>query len=128
MVIACGLDDAVRVWRMADGELLLTLDVKQTAYSVAISPDGQYLAAGLLKGTIAVFSMNGPLTRKLEGADKHTDTVYYVRFTLDGHSLITASFDKIVKLWNHLTGEVLRTFSGHQVTSVLLRPRLDDQC
>ena len=128
MVIACGGDYTVRVWRMADGELLLTLDCGDGATSITISPNGQYLAAGVLDHTVAIFSMNGSLIRKLAGVDKHTDSVYCARFTMDGQYLITGSLDKTIKLWNHLTGQVLRTFSGHLVTSPMLCPPLGDQC
>lgn len=122
MIISGSEDGTVRVWGIANGESLLTLNCSDAVSSVAITPDGQYLAAGLLDDTVAIFSINGPLIRKL-GGDR-----YRVSFTLDGQALITAGPDKTIRLWNHLTGEVLRTFSGHQVAFVLLRPRLNDQC
>lgn len=110
----------MRVWRIADGELLLTLSWRDEVIYVTISPNGQYLAAGCyLDTTVSVFGMNGSLIRMLEGVDSHTGHVNSARFTLDGQSLITASYDETIKLWNHLTGNVLRTFSGHHVTSAI---------
>lgn len=128
MVISCSGDHTVRVWGIADGEPLLTLGCGDGLSSVTVSPNGQYLAAGSRDTTVSVFSMTGSLVRKLEGADKHTDSVSDVRFSLDGQSLITASLDETIKLWNHLTGDVLRTFSGHRVTSGFFRLGFSNDC
>src|SRR5438128_10969221 len=42
----------------------------------------------------------------------HTETVYTVNFTPDGRHVLTASFDKSLKLWEVATGKEIKTFGG----------------
>ena len=43
----------------------------------------------------------------------HTNSVWWVTFSPDGKSLLSASFDQTLKLWSVSTGECLQTFEGH---------------
>src|SRR6059058_4825409 len=42
----------------------------------------------------------------------HQETVYGVALSADGKQLLTASFDKTVKLWDVATRQEIRTFGG----------------
>src|SRR5262249_47188956 len=44
----------------------------------------------------------------------HAETVYAVAYTPDGKQVITASFDKTLKLWDAATGKEIKTFAGPQ--------------
>src|SRR5262249_40603825 len=44
----------------------------------------------------------------------HAETVYAILYTPDGKQVITASFDKTLKLWDAATGKELKTFAGPQ--------------
>jgi WD40 repeat protein/serine/threonine protein kinase len=46
----------------------------------------------------------------LEG---HTGEVYHVAFSRDGKWLATASQDKTIRLWETLTGQLVRIYTGH---------------
>ena len=52
----------------------------------------------------------GSLLRTLSG---HTDSVCKVAVSLDNCTLISASWDKTVKVWELSSGQELRTLSGH---------------
>jgi len=43
----------------------------------------------------------------------HTDTVWAVAISPDGQTLASASFDRTIKFWNPLTGELLQTVNAH---------------
>lgn len=43
----------------------------------------------------------------------HQEVVYDAKFLPDGNSLVTASFDQTVKLWDVATQSTLRTMEGH---------------
>ena len=96
--------------------------------TVAISPAGDYVAAGSLDRSVRVWDMRtGNLIARLEGIDGHQDSVYSVAFGPDGESLVSGSLDKTIKMW-HLSpdgrvmggqmtrgGRLQRTFEGHKV-------------
>jgi len=52
----------------------------------------------------------------------HTDSVWSVCLSVDGHYALSGSSDKTLKLWDVASSECLRTFEGHtsDVTSVCL--------
>ena len=49
--------------------------------------------------------------RFLEG---HTKPIYAVAYSPDGKFIYTASFDHTVKIWDRVTGQVLRTYADHK--------------
>ncbi|MBN2546968.1 MAG: PD40 domain-containing protein [Spirochaetes bacterium] len=54
----------------------------------------------------------------------HSDIVKSIAFSPDGKYIISASWDKTLKLWDVSTGKELRTFQGHynKVTAVAFSP------
>jgi WD40 repeat protein len=54
----------------------------------------------------------------------HMDHVTSIAFSPDGHTALSGSYDKTLKLWEVPTGKELRTFTGHadQVLSVAFSP------
>ena len=67
--------------------------------SVAMSPDGQYLASASLDKIIRIWDMKKqvPLGEPLYG---HTAGIYSVAFSPDGKRLASASKDKTIRLWD----------------------------
>ena len=93
-------------------------------HSIALSPDGQWIAAGLRNGVICVWNATtgeavaGPFTG-------HTNVVTSVGFSPDGQHIVSGSWDKTICVWNATTGEaVAGPFTGHKyaVTSVGFSP------
>ena len=89
--------------------------------AVAFSPDGQVVAAaeGLpgVVGKIRLWALpEGPSpepvapTRTLTG---HTDSVYAVAFSPDGAQLVTGSYDKLLILWDVVSGAEKHTLKHH---------------
>jgi len=65
--------------------------------SVAISPNGQYVAAGSLDTVVRIWDVStGQLVERLRG---HRSIVYSVAFTPDGKGLVSGSSDKL-KFWD----------------------------
>jgi glucose repression regulatory protein TUP1 len=66
--------------------------------SVAISPNGQLVAAGSLDTVVRIWDVaTGSLVERLRG---HRDSVYSVAFTPDGKGLVSGSLDKTLKYWD----------------------------
>ncbi len=58
------------------------------------------------------------------GHTDHTGSVRSVAISPDGHTLVSGSGDKTIKVWNLQNGELLRTLAGHRgvVFSVAISP------
>ena len=66
--------------------------------SVAISPDGRWVAAGSLDTVVRIWEVGtGKLVERLKG---HRKSVYSVAFTPDGRGLVSGSLDKTLKYWD----------------------------
>lgn len=91
-------------------------------YSVALSADGNYVAAGLDDKTAKVWNIaDGSLVQTLEG---HTNYVRSVAFSQDGTMLATGSGDKTANVWKISDASILTTIKGHTlyITAVLFSP------
>lgn len=98
--------------------------VGDIANSVAFTPDGQFLAAGMSYGMIRLWS-----TETWEQAQIYEGHQYAVRaiaISPDGQTLVSASSDQTIKVWNLETGELLRTIALDEtdgiVRSLLISP------
>jgi WD40 repeat protein len=90
--------------------------------AVAISPDGNLVAAGHFDGRARVSSLEtGAIAATLEG---HSAGVNSIAFSPDGKSLVTGSLDTTIKIWNMATRTLVKTLAGHEgeVFSVAVSP------
>ena len=109
--------------------------------TVAISPSGDYVAAGSLDKSVRVWDVrSGTIIARLDGMEGHKDSVYSVAFGPDGETLVSGSLDKTIKMWQLSPdnrggmmgggmirgGRLVRTFEGHKVSDALRsRKRLE---
>lgn len=78
--------------------------------SIAISPDGRFLASGG-DGTIDVWDIaSGEVQQSLTG---HQHTVYSLSFHPDGKLLSSSDSDGVFMVWDRESGEVLHNLTGH---------------
>ncbi|MDP1678667.1 MAG: TIR domain-containing protein [Candidatus Nitrotoga sp.] len=83
-------------------------------WSVSFSPDGMYMAAGGVEGTVKLWRVSDSDLLKWEefGSLQHAKEVRSIAFSHDSKYLATASYDNIVRLWNIQTRES-KDFVGH---------------
>jgi WD40 repeat protein/transcriptional regulator with XRE-family HTH domain len=74
-------------------------------WSVVISSDGQYWAAGSRRGEVRVWREGGQVLHLVWQA--HTDNTYALALSPDGHMLASGSWDGTVKLWDMEQGALL---------------------
>ncbi|MBM3727266.1 MAG: hypothetical protein FJW40_17810 [Acidobacteria bacterium] len=82
--------------------------------AVAFSQDGSLLAAAGgtpgKSGEVKLWDRQGTLLRTLQG---HSDCIYALAISPDGKLIATASYDKMVKLWDAATGTGTRNLKDH---------------
>jgi WD40 repeat protein len=103
--------DEIRVWDSASGTQVSSLkhaDETNGATALAISPTGDYVAAGCPeKNTITIWNLESKtLAHRLVIS---TSEVTALRFSLDGTQLTSASMDGSIRTWDVHTGKSLGT-------------------
>ncbi|MEM7794987.1 MAG: TIR domain-containing protein [Cyanobacteria bacterium P01_C01_bin.118] len=121
-IASASADGTARLWGI-DGKLLDTFNADNTqVLSVALSPDGKWLAMGLEDSEIQIHQLGDQpsLLRKLTG---HRGPITSLAFSPDGKTLASASEDKNVRLWKQ-DGTLLKELTQHiaAVRTVVFSP------
>ena len=96
---AAGADRAVRIWEVATGKDLMTIeDHADWIFDLAWSPDGKRIATASRDKTSKVF--DAEKKEVLATFPGHADIVYCVAFAPDGKSLVTGGNDNQLRVWN----------------------------
>ncbi|HAO13803.1 MAG TPA: serine/threonine protein kinase [Planktothrix sp. UBA8407] len=91
-------------------------------WSVAVSPDGQFVVYGNTDGSIQIIDANtGELINTLLG---HSQPVGTLAISGDGRTLVSGSGDKTILVWDLWTGRQKKMLYGHQgwVYAVAISP------
>jgi F-box/WD-40 domain protein MET30 len=120
-LITGSLDNSIKVWNWRTGKLIKTLYVHNNGV-IGLHMADKLLASGSSDNTIVVHDFEKFSRTRLLG---HTDWVNAVRIDPPSRTLLSASDDMTVKLWDLDTNECLRTYEGHvgQVQQVLSLPQ-----
>jgi WD40 repeat protein len=118
-VLAVANPQNVWLWDVDTGQL--HLELKDTGYGVALSPDGKTVASGSREGKVMLWDVgNGNLKLTLSGhtIKKETMRISLLEFSPDSQLLVSSPpflsedpVDEGAKLWDLTTGKLLRTFS-----------------
>ncbi len=110
-LVSGGLDDAIKVWDFAAGELRLVLKGHTKPINdLAISPDCQLLASASDDHTVRLWNLTtGKQIQTLLG---HSRDVNAVAIHGGGQLLASGSEDRTVRLWRLGNGEAVRIFSN----------------
>ncbi|MCM2257685.1 MAG: hypothetical protein NDJ94_18785, partial [Vicinamibacteria bacterium] len=121
-LLSAGWDQVLRVWDVADGQPLATLQ-GHTGYVVALalSHDGRRVATGSLDHTVRLWRLDGRLERSIVG---HEAAVAAVAWSPDGRVVASAGWDETVRLWDAEKGHSLGVLAGHRgnVNAVAVSP------
>ena len=117
----------IKVWDADTGKFLRDLKGHTGyVYSVAFSPNGSRIVAGIGDSTIRIWdASSGDEILKLTG---HTDEVRCVALSADGMKLVSGSADRTLMIWDASTDkeaqETPLTLTGHTdvVNSVAFSP------
>ncbi|KAL8847750.1 MAG: hypothetical protein Q9221_007198 [Calogaya cf. arnoldii] len=119
-LISGSIDRTIKVWNWHTGDCLSTY----TGHSggvIGLHFDSALLASGSMDKTVKIWNFEDKSTFLLRG---HTDWVNAVKIDSASRTVVSASDDCTVKMWDLDTKQCIRTFEGHvgQVQQVLLMP------
>lgn len=97
-----GRTDGINVREALTGVGALIGEPEEEVYSVAFSPDGQWLASGNQNRNASLWRV-GSLT-EFQTYTGHANSVVSVDFSRDGSLLLTGSSDGTARLWNVTNG------------------------
>jgi F-box/WD-40 domain protein MET30 len=118
--VLTGCIGTIKIWNWHTGECISTLQ-GHTDGVVSVHFDAQLLASGSIDRSVKIFDFNSKEAFCLKG---HTDWVNCTRLDIASRTVMSASDDTTIKLWDLDTKKVIRTFEGHvgHVQQVLLLP------
>jgi WD40 repeat protein len=108
--LAATLGNSVRVWDLASGEVVATLEGHtQNVRRLAFQPGGRLLASAsdVRSGAAELKLWDLATSREVAPLRGHSATVSALAFSPDGTRLASASSDGVVKLWDTTTGREL---------------------
>lgn len=111
--LASGGEKTIKVWNVFSGEEFKTFEGHTSLiYSIAFSPNGEKLISGCRDDTIKLWNFK---SGKELLTIKNQSLVDSVAFSPDGKTFISVdnADDPIIKLWDVVTGQILKTFFGH---------------
>jgi len=117
-LVSAANDGSMILWNASTGALIHVMQVpaKSSITAVMFSPDGKTLVTGGA-GDNAVRLWDVVKGTEVISFTDHTDALNTVAFSPDGHSVLSASSDRTMTLWNVVPGkgfgQPLQTFKGH---------------
>lgn len=114
-VVTMSDDHALRIWDAESGRLLTRLpDFQIPDLGMAcFNEDGSVLAVPDKDGRVRLLAPDREERGPVDRIDGHTDWVYLLRYSPDGGTLMSASYDRTIKLWSPRNGRLLATLEGH---------------
>lgn len=130
VVISSSLDCTSKVWSLAHGTLLQTFAFSTQINAIILDPGEQLLFTGSTDGTIFVsqFEIGLQDTAAIVTEDQssrltgHRGSITALAFSMNGLWLISASEDCTARVWDIVTGQVIRTFDHRkgQITNIVV--------
>jgi WD40 repeat protein/serine/threonine protein kinase len=128
-IITGSWDGTARIWDIASGEQLLSLDPRDShdtgLNAVAFSPDGSRVITGSMDPAAKVWdSISGKPLLALKGGHNAPYAITAVAFSPKGDRIVTGSSDNTARVWDASTGKPLVTLVGHTnlIRSVAFSP------
>lgn len=117
-----GSDGVIQIWDVASKKMVRKLPAHpQPIYALAYSPNGQWLAAAGYERAIRIYSTDGRLRQTLTGPSGDHRAL---AIAPDGSTLAVAGRNGEVRVWNAVSGALLRDLktNGRRIRALAFSP------
>ena len=119
-------DGSIRLWNLKTASTRKTfLGHGKDVLSVAFSPDNRQICSGSVDKQLKIWNIHGVCKFTVD-QNPHTDWVSCVRYfhDLKNPIVVSASWDKTIKVWDNSSMQLKHTFVGHkaQINTLDLAP------
>jgi len=122
---------AIEIIDNSTGRIINTL--YNNFYDFAISPDSKYILLGSFHSRLILWDINSGKEIRRFGGDLHSYplntsgqcSVKMQAFSPDGKHILLTDFDKTLRLWDIVTGQMIKTFGNENIAdapSVVFNP------
>ncbi|KAF3920818.1 hypothetical protein ABW20_dc0109936 [Dactylellina cionopaga] len=111
-LVSASYDETIKLWDTDSGAILNDLREHKgpVRISLALSRSGKLASSS--KNYIKLRDFNIDSNASFQILMGHQEMVSSVQFSSDGKLLASASLDKVIKLWNSVTGMLLKSFEN----------------
>jgi WD40 repeat protein len=110
-LVSADQQGVVKIWNPANGEQLASIQAHEVAVTgMSFHPEGNRLVTAAADGSWKEWALPIVAPRPLAGP---TEQVNRVAINSDGSILVAGGADKVVRLFNGVDGQPLRTLDGH---------------
>ena len=114
--LSASWDGTLRLWNLKTAETRKTfIGHDKDVLTAAFSPDNRQICSGSIDKGLKIWNIHGVCKFTVE-QNQHTDWVSCVRYHDDAKKpiVISASWDRTVKVWDNATMTLMHTFVGHK--------------
>ncbi len=121
LAMAGGSANCVRLWDVLENKEVSKFEIasdsenkrrEEFTLSVAVSPDGAYIAGSGMDGIISIFDKeSGTLVSQCK---EHSKPIRKIFFTPDSKYIVSACDDMLVGMFEVATGTAVQIMSGHE--------------
>ncbi len=106
MAVSAGIDRTIKIWHIASATLIKTLEGhSDEIWNLVVN--GNNIYSGSRDKTIKLWDLiSGNCVTSFEG---HNDSIRHISVSSDEKLLLSSYMDGVSKLWNILSGEILKT-------------------
>jgi|GEM_PF-2599006 len=126
-LVSSGTNDrTIRMWNLGSLSGQVIANTPSAVRSLAVSANGQYIAAGTNDGSVTFYNKNEGYAESQFFQDPG-NAVYAVAFSNTGNLIAAGDKEGRLRVWNYLTGKAVRTGKIHSARIVDIKFSPDDQ-
>jgi WD40 repeat protein len=117
-ILTASVDKTAKVWELSNEETAPPVGHTRRLNTLAVSPNGKWLASGGEDHTIKIWDMASG--QEQYTLTEHTDNVRAVAFDSSGERLVSGGDDRKLRIWDLKTQRVLKTLDCDGTVGVIV--------